>query len=221
MPYQDLTGQRFDRLLVVSYAGSNKWGTSLWNCICDCGTAKIVHAGNLRKEGQRQSCGCWRREISSKKLITHSETIGHAPSKEYSAWSSMIRRCENPNTPNFHLYGGRGIEVCHEWRISFESFLSYIGRAPSLRHVLDRFPNQNGNYEPGNVRWATPKESLNNVRTNKLITAFGVTKTQQQWAEEVGISRDTISYRLRAGLSAEEALTKAVQRTCPKKTPSN
>lgn len=83
----------------------------------------------------------------------------------YSTWRGMIRRCHDPRTSAFDGYGGRGIRVCDRWRHSFETFLSDVGPRPSPKHSIDRFPDNDGNYEPGNVRWATPKEQSNNRRT--------------------------------------------------------
>ena len=82
---------------------------------------------------------------------------------EYVAWYSATQRCFNPKSAAFQNYGGRGISMCHEWRSSFYEFLAYIGWKPSRKHVLDRI-NNDGNYEPGNVRWATYSESNTNKR---------------------------------------------------------
>jgi hypothetical protein len=78
----------------------------------------------------------------------------------------MKQRCCNPKNGSYYKYGGRGITVCNEWMASFEAFLEDVGKRPSMAHTLDRFPNNDGNYEPGNVRWATIEQQANNKRPN-------------------------------------------------------
>lgn len=111
---------------------------------------------------------------------------------ELNAWRCAIRRCYDPTDRSYANYGGRGISVCQEWRDSFYLFLQYIGRRPSKWHSLDRWPDQNGNYEPGNVRWATVKEQVRNTRQNHLITVDGETKTLAEWSELTGIDKNTL-----------------------------
>lgn len=153
----DLIGQRFGMLAVTGRWPINaEDGTAVWECRCDCGNSKLVRGKNLRR-GLSQSCGCqmW------------PQTHGHAPhascSKEYTAWKMMRRRCYNERADNFPRYGGRGIRVCDAWRESFQAFLDDVGFAPSPKHSIDRI-DVNGNYEPGNVRWATPVEQSRNQR---------------------------------------------------------
>ena len=118
----------------------------------------------------------------------------------------MIQRCCNPSNNAYHYYGGRGITVCEQWRDSFETFLADVGLRPSNQHSLDRYPNNDGNYEPGNVRWATRMEQAINKRSNRWITAHGKTMTVSEWSRELGILDKTIYYRLSAGWSAEAAI---------------
>ena len=129
-----------------------------WTCQCECGTIKDVQANNLAR-GVSKSCGCRKSEISRKNATKH----GMRFTKEYHSWYSMIKRCHNKNNKDYYLYGQRGISVCKEWRKSFKAFFDHIGYAPSKDHSLDRI-NNNGNYEPGNVRWATPSQQANNKR---------------------------------------------------------
>jgi hypothetical protein len=110
----------------------------------------------------------------------------------------MVDRCRNPNNPYFHNYGGRGIRLCPEWESSFLAFLKAVGPRPSPRHQLDRKDN-NGNYEPGNVRWATKKEQAHNQRKNHLLTFGGETKALAAWAEQIGLAPSTLHYRLNQG----------------------
>jgi hypothetical protein len=111
----------------------------------------------------------------------------------------MLQRCSNPNAKNYSRYGGRGISVCAEWAASFERFLSDVGPCPSSDHSIDRIDNDGG-YEPGNVRWATRVEQMRNTSRADLVTYQGRTQTLGQWAVETGIPRGTIWNRIRRGL---------------------
>lgn len=118
----------------------------------------------------------------------------------------MIRRCENPNQADYPRYGGRGISVWPEWRTDFTAFFLHLGPLPSPKHTLDRFPDQNGNYEPGNVRWATQTEQQNNRRNNRMVTAFGRTMTLAQWAAETGVTASRLWKRLDRGVHPDIAV---------------
>lgn len=118
----------------------------------------------------------------------------HSP--EYRVWAGMIDRCENQNANGFHNYGGRGISVCDRWRASFAAFYKDIGQRPSSAHSLDRHPNQDGNYEPGNCRWATGKQQMRNYRKNRRVTANGESLTLPEWSERLLIPLSTLQGRL-------------------------
>ena len=126
--------------------------------------------------------------------------------KSYRAWRMMMTRCYNPNHESWPLYGGRGIRVCDSWKNSFHAFLADMGHPPSDDHSLDRYPNMNGHYEPGNVRWATAKEQSRNRRSNRLLTCWGRTKTMVEWAEEIGLSCEGIAARIGRGWPLERTL---------------
>lgn len=123
-------------------------------------------------------------------------------------WQGMLRRCYYQKDKQYHNYGGRGITVCERWRKSYDAFVEDMGPRPSTKHSVDRYPNQDGNYESGNCRWATSKEQQNNRRNNRILTLMGRSQTMAQWAEELGISIYALSGRLSRGvMSVEEALT--------------
>lgn len=128
-------------------------------------------------------------------------------SPEYQSWASMLGRCCNPNRSHYHRYGGRGITVCERWQHSFQAFLEDVGPRPTPKHTLDRFPDNNGNYEPGNVRWATRKQQSRNRADNTIITANGETHCLIEWAEQSGLSVGIIQRRISHGWSAERALS--------------
>ena len=173
-------------------------------CQCQCGKVLDVRIQSLVTENTKSS-GCMKAEYVRRAKLKHGEARPNARSPEYTAWANMIRRCEDINGKDYHHYGGRGIRVCRDWRRSFEVFLSEVGRRPSDTHKLERMDND-GNYEPGNVRWATQKEQTNNRRGNRLIEYDGRRMTATQWSEETGLSSGTIIARLDSGWAAKRIL---------------
>lgn len=149
----------------------------------------------------------------SKNKIATTHGMSHYP--EFHVWNTMKQRCSNPKNPKYHLYGGRGIKVCDRWLDSFENFIWDMGRRPSDEYSLDRYPNMNGNYEPGNTRWATKLEQANNLRSTKQLTHDGKTQSQAEWARDLGISAITLRERLQ-NWSLEKALsTPAIRKSKP------
>jgi len=130
-------------------------------------------------------------------------------SVEYQAWGSMIARCERRSYHLFRRYGGRGISVCPQWRHDFMAFFRDIGPRPGPGYSLDRIDND-GNYEPGNVRWATIQQQVENSSAVRLLTHAGLSLSVSEWARRVGFSREAVNARLRAGWSVEDALTRPI-----------
>lgn len=156
----NLTGQRFGRLIVIGPSPKRFWEQCCWVCKCDCGVEGIYPSHNLRKSNTR-SCGCYHKEILNKGTnFVHGKT--HTP--EYKSWCKLKERCNNPKDNSYKYCGDMGVSVAPEWEHNFPAFLAYIGPRPSLKHSIDRWPNPWGNYEPGNVRWATPSEQEKNQR---------------------------------------------------------
>lgn len=122
----------------------------------------------------------------------------------YKTWINMLDRVRNPKNPYYHNYGGRGIKV-HPNLTRFSGFLEVVGDRPSPRHQLDRIDND-GDYRPGNLRWATKKKQAQNMRKNHHLTIKGMTKTLTEWAEEMNLAPSTIHYRLSRGMSEEQAV---------------
>jgi hypothetical protein len=133
-------------------------------CRCECGQEKEVDGPSLRA-GTSRSCGCLQLEVVREVRTKHGDTSragGRKLPPEYIAWTSMKNRCTNPKCQRYERYGGRGIRVCVLWMGSYEAFLADVGRRPGPEYSLDRFPDYDGNYEPGNVRWATRLEQRQN-----------------------------------------------------------
>ena len=199
-------GEVFGRLTVIRLVRTD-W-KRLWRCCCKCGNIVAAKSNDLRS-GLIVSCGCRKRDH----LIMMNTTHGETESPEYRTWDNMVSRCECENGPNFRYYGGRGIRVCNRWRESFSNFLADMGRRPGEGYSLDRI-NNDGDYEPGNCRWATQKEQMRNQRNNRKITVDGVTKTLVEWSEESGLGWKTIEYRVRVGWPSKRAVFEKPHRRC-------
>jgi hypothetical protein len=147
-----MVGRRFGRLVVLSQAGRSNAGYIKWLCRCDCGKLSSVDGGNLRA-GKQISCGCYNNENRGKAKITHGHT----------SWQALRSRCFNPKNNRYAYYGARNITVCERWLNSFENFFADMGPKPGPSYSIDRI-DLDGNYEPGNCRWATPVEQRRNQR---------------------------------------------------------
>lgn len=158
----DVRGQRFGRLVVQSYAGAGRW-----YCRCNCGTVcKVLR--RLLIKGCTKSCGCLQSERAGRLNLIHGHARIGSTTREFTIWSGMKQRCNNPNHISYPNYGGRGIEVCGRWLngenglSGYECFFADVGERPSPLHSIDRWPDNDGNYEPGNVRWATGEQQAAN-----------------------------------------------------------
>ena len=157
--FADITGQKSGRLTAVWPIGRNQGGHLVWLCFCDCGSFRPIIGEHFR-DRHTQSCGCLRREISARRSTRQFTTHGRTGTPEHRCFTAAKNRCRNPRNKDFAYYGGRGIKFKFA---SFEQFLSEVGPKPAPRYSIERI-NNDGNYEPGNVRWATLSEQNKNKR---------------------------------------------------------
>ena len=190
MPLIDLTDQTFGRLLVIKKEG-RRGGHISWLCLCECGIKKII-AGRVLREGKSRSCGCLAKEKATLRQISH----GMHGTPTYICWKNMKARCGYKRNGCYHNYGGRGIKVCDEW-LSFENFMRDMGRRP-VDMSLDRIDND-GDYEPGNCRWATDRQQQQNTRKNIYVNYRGQQLCLSEASRKSGVKYTTIYERLKAG----------------------
>ena len=148
-----------------------------------------------------RSCGA---SVTSVKHGHATEKTGTSPT--YRSYWAMMQRCYNENSSKFGTYGGVGISVAERWKESFQNFLADMGERPDGA-TIDRFPNQQGNYEPGNCRWATAEKQQQNIKSNRLITSGGRTMCASEWARALGVKPSVILYRINSGWSHDDAVS--------------
>lgn len=192
---EDLTGQRFGRLVVVERAETTHVSTR-WKCQCDCGNTCIVLAQNLKK-GHTISCGCYREEIRPQNKLKH----GIRHTRIYSVYCKIKDRCNNPNNPRYASYGGRGIKMCPEWENSPQAFANWAyehGYKEDAKYgecTVDREDNNKG-YSPDNCRIVNEKIQANNRRSNLIIEHNGEKKTLAEWRDYFGMTQSKAYYHL-------------------------
>lgn len=190
--YQEMIGTRYGRLVVERVEKVND--RTVCHCLCDCGNSKVVRRDHLICN-KIVSCGCYQREIAGNLNRTHSMS----QSRIYRIWKSLRNRCENSNIPQYSDWGGRGINVCDDWK-TFESFYEWsMNNGYNDNLSIDRI-NNDGNYCPENCRWVTAQEQSLNRRSNTFITYNGVTKHISEWDKDIGSRKcGRVRARLNAG----------------------
>jgi len=201
----DLTGKQFGKLKVLKKGEINEDENTYWVCECECGNLRNVRSYTLRT-GRVVSCGCNR----EKNKVKH----GGFGTRLYSCWMGMKRRCTNNEVWNkkWESYGGRGISIHDEWVDDFVPFKTWAlknGYQDDL--TLDRI-DVDGNYNPNNCKWSTPKEQQNNRRINRKVTIDKETKNISEWADFLGINRSTVYSRIKLGWNDVDAITIPVRR---------
>lgn len=182
----NLIGLRVGRRVITSFVGRNDKGLHCWNYKCDCGKEGVITGASFRFGGAI-SCGCYDREVTLTKRTKH----GLHNSPMYNLWRTIRARCHLKTSKDYDNYGARGIEMFAEWRTNVKSFNDYIlselGPRPSNKHSLDRIDN-NKNYEPNNLRWATESVQKRNMRRNRHIEFGGMRMIANDWTNFLGVS---------------------------------
>ncbi len=203
---KDLTGKTFGKLTVLTLLGKRTNHASRcmwWLCICACGNLVELDSNNFTC-GHTISCGCENQRLRKERATSHG--LNRTP--EHNAWIAMKQRC----TPYYRFserYADRGIKVCERWANSFEAFFADVGKRPSSKHSLDRIDN-NGNYEPGNVRWATIAQQQNNRRCSVRIEFESESYAMPELCAKLGLHYKSFAHFYRSRkLSLEESINKA------------
>lgn len=188
-----MTGTKYGRAEVISFARNDKYGNALWNCKCDCGKMFVTNGQSLRN-GHTKSCGCYHSDRTKER-----QTIHNMSSKRiYRIWAGMKSRCYNKNNAEYEMYGGRGISICDEWN-EFEKFKDWSeehGYKETL--TIDRIDNNEG-YSPSNCRWTTRAEQNRNTSRTHRIKDGDRILTASQVAYLVGVSRSVVAAWCRNG----------------------
>jgi len=203
----DLTGMRFGRLVAVEYLG-REHHSSVWRCLCDCGSETKTQSGALKNK-TIVSCGCYRTERMGGLTLKHGmrSRIGKTD-PVYKAWDAMKQRCHNPMDKAWQWYGGRGIQVCTRWLASVEVFAQDMGPRPAGTSIERKDGNRG--YEPDNCVWATPTQQARNRSNNRVVEFNGREMTLIEAANSAGIPYKTVKSRLQKGWSEHDALNRPV-----------
>jgi hypothetical protein len=199
-------GTRFGRWIIIGGRVATGSPNAHILCRCDCGTERPVARQGLMG-GTSLSCGCRKPEASATAAATHGDSRVGNRARLYRIWAAMRDRCSNPKTPCYARYGGRGIAVCEEWS-KYEPFRDWaLSNGYNERLTIDREDND-GNYDPGNCRWATLVEQRRNRRDAVLMEAFGEAKMASDWARDprCRVPYALLSSRLKKGWGLEQAI---------------
>lgn len=202
-PKADLTGQRFGMVTVTGFAGRDRNGKPVFDCVCDCGKTCQIRGSSLI-EGDTKSCGCYRAIKSREIHVTHGDCGKLSQYNHlYLIWKHMLNRCYSPDGDGYNLYGGRGVTVCDEWHDwgHFKEWAIRSGWKEGLS--IDRI-DVNGNYFPDNCRWTDMRGQSNNKRNNLLLSYMGATKTVAEWSRVTGIPYQRVWKGFHEGKSPEE-----------------
>lgn len=209
-PVADMIGKAFGYLTVLQREGSYRTGAA-WRCRCTCG-AEVVVAGMKLRQGRTKACCVsghrWQKSQPPGLTVVYK--------LEHRSWRHMWWRCTSKDPKHVRNYSARGITICDRWK-SFKNFLEDMGKKPTSKHSIDRHPNNDGNYEPTNCRWATAKQQSENRRTTLYVEYRGERMRLTDVVSTLGIATSNIRTRIRLGWSLEDALTIPVKRYAKKR----
>lgn len=209
----DLTGMTFGRWKVIERGPNNKSNHVMWLCECQCEkkTQRLITGEDLRS-GKTKSCGCYNSQVASER-----KTHGLSNTRLYHIWHDMKRRILNQKCASYKKYGGRGIKICDEW-LELENFIKWAKESGYQENLtIDRI-DVNGDYCPENCKWSTIMEQSNNKRNNNFLEYDGKKLTTAQWSKLLGISHETLRYRIAVlGWNVEKALNTPVNTKCRSK----
>lgn len=209
--FKDLTGQVFGNLTALAREGSKR-GCAAWRCRCICGQ-EILIASTVLVLGRQKSCAVNGHYFANATGTGYAERY---PS-EYQSWESMRKRCRQKTHQKYPMYGGAGITVCERWD-SFPNFLADMGEKPTPKHTIDRYPDNRGNYEPGNCRWATPGQQSRNMKNNVYVEYEGGRILLMDLVKIFNKPLGVVYGRLKNGWPLGNALTRAVRHHRKKRT---
>jgi hypothetical protein len=202
--FRDLTNIRFGKLIAIKPIKKSYDTKYYWECICDCGKTKVIMSSNLVR-GISTTCGCGKIKIGE---ITTKH--GMTKTRIFKIWAGVRKRCTNPRCKSYNHYGGRGIKISDKWN-NFMDFYNDMKEGYADNLSLDRI-NPNGNYEPGNCRWATQKTQSRNRRNNHIIEYKSESKTLAEWSEISKVPSNAIKYRIQNGWDIGKAIfTQTIQ----------
>lgn len=201
----EMIGYRKGSLTVISFDSLRK-GRSYWKVQCDCGTIKTIRIDGMHDYSTCDKC---KAEKQRQRMLTHGET----KTKLYKTWRGIKARCYNKNSIDYQNYGGRGIKMFDGWIYNYEAFRDYVQKLPNYNekgYTIDRI-NVNGDYIPGNIRWADSETQSNNRRDNHFLELNGEILTVKQWSNRLGIKYSTLMNRIKMGWSDEDILTRPIE----------
>lgn len=194
---RNLATKRFGRIIAIEIL-ERRGSSYYWICECDCGRRKVIRGSHLAS-GRTKSCGCLNRELVATRSKKHGCAVRDMHTPEYSTWHRMKWRCANKTVEN---YGAKGVLVCDRWMESFEDFYKDMGKKPTAGHTIDRI-DSDGDYEPNNCRWATPREQARNRSNSRYVEYYGETVYLSDLCARLGIKYKSAHNSLRNGNSVE------------------
>lgn len=207
----DLSNQTFGNLTVIAREGRIRTSAA-WRCKCTCGEEVVVVGVKLRA-GVHKSCA----KNGHRWLPREGTGYVKRYPNEYGSWKSMRKRCYEKSHPHYLRYGGQGIIVHERWK-SFLNFVADMGEKPTPKHTIDRYPNNRGNYEPGNCRWATPSQQSRNMKNNVYVEYEGGRILLMDLVKIFNKPLGVVYGRLKNGWPLGNALTRAVHHHRKKRT---